>query len=150
MNIRVVLFGCLLLTTACQPAEETKPSDPPQARPQIVKPKDDSELLIGSWELVGLGDPPIVPKWKSVMEFTRDGKVHISHQDRNGDRRDFSGMYKLDGRSLWISIPAMDLEPSKMSKLTIDSIRDDELVLLGPANDEGIHERSVRSRVKPK
>lgn len=82
--------------------------------------KDDAKKLVGKWE-------PKEAKegFKSVLEFTADGKVTISGTRKDKDFK-VEGTYKLDGKKLTWTVKPEGKEERK-EELTVTKLADDEL-----------------------
>ena len=68
------------------------------AQPQPAEPHL-AESLVGEWQVLKIGDRPIVAGAKSVWTFTKDGKHHVEHSGVVPATK-HSGTFRLTGRVL--------------------------------------------------
>jgi uncharacterized protein (TIGR03066 family) len=77
--------------------------------------KADAKLLVGKWE-VTKADPGTAPPG-AVVEFTKDGKVTVTHKQDDKDVS-ISGTYKLEGKKISFALKVGDEEKTKTITIT--------------------------------
>jgi uncharacterized protein (TIGR03066 family) len=88
--------------------------------------KVDPAKLVGKWELTK-SESGGAPKG-AIVEFTKDNKLSISATDKDGNKLDFTGTYKVEGDKLTVTIAFAGKEDSDTD--TIKMLTDEKLVLV--------------------
>jgi uncharacterized protein (TIGR03066 family) len=82
--------------------------------------KIDAKKLVGKWEMTGEKK-----KAKFTVEFTADGKLHLTGTLSDGKEFTLDGTYKVDGNKIIQTLKIMDKE--QMLTVTVTEFTDDEM-----------------------
>lgn len=116
-----LILGCaaMMLVVAAAPAEDKTE-------------KIDAKKLVGKWEPAGDG------KGKVVIEFAKDGKLHVTEKDMKHD-----GTYTVDGNKITVAMTFVGME--QKHTVTVTKLTDAELT----TKDEKGKEETL-TRIKDK
>jgi uncharacterized protein (TIGR03066 family) len=100
-------------------------------RAEDKKADIDKAKLVGVWEVVKSdeGAPPA----GTVIEFTKDGKLKVTHKNKEGKEEISEGTYNLDGGKLSVAVKHGDKEDKH--SVTIKKLTDTEM---SAENEKGL------------
>lgn len=114
--VRLALVGALVLVLMA----ESRADGDKGGKPDIQK------KLIGKWEIVKFtGKNDGLPA-KAIVEFTKDGKMITTWQE-NGERVQWKGTYKVEGK--WLTATRQRGDREQTQKIKIIKVDDKELIV---------------------
>ena len=90
------------------------------------KKADAKDKIVGVWEVVKADKTEGVPPVGTVIEFTKDGKMKVTHKNKEGKEETAEGTYTIDGQKLMVTIKFGDKEAKHT--VTLKKLTDTELV----------------------
>ena len=88
------------------------------------KKADNAKLLVGTWEVVKADQGTV--EVGATVEFAKDGKMKVTHKNKEGKEETAEGTYTIDGQKLMVTIKFGDKEAKHT--VTLKKLTDTELV----------------------